>query len=453
MYNFLIVVFAVIIIFLIGYLLLNAIFNNKITCLIELFAVSFGLGAGLISIELFVVSWIGVRLNFFAVFLLVVINIFLLFLVARNRIKLGPLRSLTCNFNVVEIILISVIVISVVSTFLDALSLPICNCDAVATWSLKAKILYHETVRETNYFFEQSKSFSHPDYPLLVPFIQVYIYALLGYVDDRLVKIIFPVFFVCLLASVYSIQRVYYSRMHSLVFTAVLASLPPLLTEAVSGYADVPLSFFYFLMAGYLYLWVKDGKLTYLILSALFTGCAIFTKSEGLGLYLINLIVLVIFTISKFKKETITQLFIYIGLTITTIFCWFIFQTKGLVTQENYFSQLTLENIIKNIDRVPIILQAFVKEFVNLKRWNIVWIALLLSTILSFSNVFKKPIVYLILLFVLHPVMYLIVYIITPWQILPLLDCTLTRNLIHITPLAVYLISEEIGYILKRHYA
>src|SRR5258708_2504675 len=42
------------------------------------------------------------------------------------------------------------------------------------------------------YFSDTSRAWSHPTYPLLVPFAEFWIYSWLGRIDQQMVKVLFP---------------------------------------------------------------------------------------------------------------------------------------------------------------------------------------------------------------------------------------------------------------------
>ena len=454
-------VLAILVIFVIGYLLAVLILGQDAKCFIELFVISFALGAGFLSIEMFFLSWLGFKMVFFNILLLVAFNLILLFILNLKynngffTQQFGFRTTLTKVFNLslIEIVLTAVILFNVILVFVDSMAIPISNWDAIAIWSLKAKILFNETIKHSNYFFEPSKSFSHLDYPLLVPFVQVYLYSILGYIDDRLVKIIFPIFFVCILLTLYFAQRRYFSRIHSLVFASFLSTLIPFIIETSSGYADVPLTLFYFLSVVYLYVWIKEGKLKYILLAALFSSFMVFTKNEGLGLLVINILVLLIFNIFNYKNERIKQSLIYVLISVLLILPWMIFRQRISILTENYLAHFNILGIINNLDRVNIVFVRFIQEFINVSKWNIMWILLVITIFINIKNIFKNTAIFLLLFIICHLSLYYFIYIITPWEnVSALIDSSLERLLIHVAPLVLFYISKQVNYLNRSHF-
>ncbi len=452
MVDLIIAMMALAVILVIGYLLAAFILPNGISGPAELLAVSFGMGTGLIYTQMFIVSWLGYALSFSGLLIILSADVVLLLVFGLKKAKLIAAKLRATEYprlNLTETILLTVILANLLLIFIDALSLPMNSWDAIAIWSFKAKILYREPIRYSAYFSDPTKSYSHPDYPLLVPFIQSYIYRFLGSVDDRLARIIFPCFFLFLLLSVYSAVTNSASRKYGLFFTALLATAPCVVSDSSSGYVDVALAFYYFSMAAYLYLWMKKGSTEYIVLSALFSALAVCTKNEGMGLFLVGSAVIVLFNIVNLKKDNLKQLACYLATALAVMSPWLIFRRQITVIQEDYFSRLSLPIILHNAERIRVILTSFIREFINVNTWNVLWLIAALVILLSFRHVLRAPVVYLLLLLVMHLGMYILIYVITPWNIEVLIPSTLTRLLIHVAPVAMLLSSELVIAVYK----
>src|SRR3989339_985153 len=305
--NLIIAYLAIFLLLAAGFMLTVLITGDKITLKAELYAVSFGLGTGLVFLEMFIASWYGIPLCTKLFYIALFVNIVLLYIFSakklhKRKLSLVLMKKKTQKFGFVEVFLILVIIFNIALTLVDALALPMKDWDAVAIWSYKAKIIYYESIKSAGYFTDPTKSYSHPDYPLMVPFMQAYIYTAIGHVDDRLARLIFFSYYFFLLLFVYSLMSKSIARNHALFFTALFATLPALLNESVSGYSDLPLAFYYFPMAAYLYLFIKEGRSEHLALSAVFSALCVFAKNEGMALLLINLAVLAGFFFSKSRE-------------------------------------------------------------------------------------------------------------------------------------------------------
>ena len=79
------------------------------------------------------------------------------------------------------------------------------------------------------------------EYPLLVPLLVSAGYVFMGYVDDRLVKIFFWVYYLNLLGAFYYFVRPFSTRLVALILCVMLATVPRVMEQAAfggAGYAD-----------------------------------------------------------------------------------------------------------------------------------------------------------------------------------------------------------------------
>ena len=467
MLNIIKLLFAIAVIFVIGWSLLKLIIRDRTkTSLAERIALSFGLGAGTLTIGMFLLSFSCFQLNLLNTLLLstpFVVYLLWGYLLQGEKFKptfLGAeIKNKLKEFNLVDIILIALILFIILLVFADALIQPMHGWDETGFWALKAKILYHDATIYSTDFFDNTRVHPHKHYPLLIPLVESWIYMVFGHVDDRLVKAIFPLFFVSLLLIFQSSQRKFFPRTHSLLFTALVASMPvivvsklpyflPFITDwgngAATGYADVPLSFFYFISVVYLYMWMRDTtKKDYLLIAAIFSVFTIFTKLEGIALFLCNLsvfIAFILFDTKQFTKQKAAQVLIYL-LPLIVLLPWFIFQ-QNLPGDSGF--QFTIENFIHHLYRLPVILAYFLNVFLNPLHWSIMWILVGLTTVFTFKETFKKPLIYLFLMLVLHLSAYICMYLLTPiasveWH----MSYSLNRMLAHIVPAIAFLVSTQ----------
>jgi hypothetical protein len=257
----------------------------------------------------------------------------------------------------------------------------------------------------------------------------------------------------------YTTQRRFFSRQYSLVFTALLATIPAFVRSdkggaVFSGNADIPLAFFYTTGVIYLFCWMKERKREDLLISAVFSGLAIFTKNEGLGLFAVTVFCLSIFIFFNSKKgivrQNITSLSAYIIIPMLIILPWLIL-SMGMPTfieEENYPGHLTLGTIIGNVSRMPVILSSFCLELMDIRRWNIFWVLFGVAVIGGFKYILKSAIKYILLILILDFCLFVLVYTITPWDVKELISCSMTRLVIQITPIAVFIASLQIDMVL-----
>ncbi|MDY6950992.1 MAG: hypothetical protein SWE60_05735, partial [Thermodesulfobacteriota bacterium] len=108
---------------------------------------------------------------------------------------------------------ILVVVIAVQIGYLGSRSLlePETSFDGRVRWGLCAKSLYAERSLYTEYFNNPQDSYNLPFNPLLVPLQMTSMYLAMGGMHARLVKVVFVVYFVMLMAAFYDVARRYVS--------------------------------------------------------------------------------------------------------------------------------------------------------------------------------------------------------------------------------------------------
>jgi hypothetical protein len=444
---------ALILVLATGSLIAAQFFSRVILRFTELMALSFGLGTGFIFLEMFAVSWAGYRLRSGVLYAILAVNLVVLLpfaFVKLKKVLAAQRQPDKSKHGFIEILLIAVILLTTSLILVDSFVLPINSWDAIAIWSFKAKIFYSETIRHTLYFTDQTKSYSHPDYPVMIPFIQSYFYHAAGRVDDRLARMLFPSYFIFLLLFVYSALRRGLERKHALFFTALLASLPCFLSESVSGYVDVPFAFYYFPAILYLYLWMKENAADYIMLSAVFSALTVFAKNEGTAAFLISAVALAAFIILNRKKECLRHAGYYLVTSVVIMLPWLIFKRNITVIQEDYFSKLSLHNVFGNFDRLSVIFPSLFREFARLSNWNILWLIFAPAIIAGYKNFTRDPMRSLALILLMNIGLYVLIYVITPWDAQELIGFTLTRLLIHVAPIVVFICAEQTKYRLAR---
>ena len=154
--------------------------------------------------------------------------------------------------------------------------------DAWAIWNLKARYIFRGGANWKN-AFSSVLSFSHPDYPLLIPLSVAGSWILLG-TDTPIVpgaiSFIFTFATVILLSSSLTILR---SRGQGYAAGLALLGSSLFIVEGSHQYADAPAAFFYLAAAVLLALYDAasrpDKRL--LVLAGVVAGFAAWTKNEG----------------------------------------------------------------------------------------------------------------------------------------------------------------------------
>ena len=125
-----------------------------------------------------------------------------------------------------------------------SLSEPMWSNDFLAIWGFKGKTIFAAREVPGWLFTDTSVGFSHPEYPLGLPFLYAAVSFVLGRWDDQALAILFPMVLVAtLLALVGWLRRRGTSLAAALAAAAVLANFRPLYSAFLTGLADIPYSF------------------------------------------------------------------------------------------------------------------------------------------------------------------------------------------------------------------
>ena len=126
---------------------------------------------------------------------------------------------------------------------LRALTEPMWANDFVAIWGLKGKAIYTSSSLPRRLFEDPAFGFSHPEYPLGLPFLYAGVSFLAGRWDDHAMALVFPAFQAATLAVAFGwLRRRGASRVVALAAAAILAGFEPLYSAFLTGMAEVPLS-------------------------------------------------------------------------------------------------------------------------------------------------------------------------------------------------------------------
>jgi len=418
---------------------------------LEQSGLSYLFGMGIISLQIFLMGACGIsytRVNVLAPWVFIAaINV----LMSVRRHSDRKNRD-TSHFPVLkkrigkwDVSLFFLIALQTAYNAFRALMRPIESYDAVAIHALKAKVIYLSGGVGENFFGNISSFFqgAHPDYPLLIPLSQAWVYTFLGNLNDILVKMIFPIFYLSFILVFYAVlKRITKSRLTALLFTFLLATVKQFSDYSTIGYTDLETGIYFAIGLFYLYLWFQEKEARFLAISLISSVLCLWTKNEGMLLALINVSVFLFYTlanIAKSKNRRILPFLLYAGVLACAILAWTGFkESRGLVNENFNLSMVSAGNLKVGLGKVPGILYEYQKQFFGFKKWNIIWILSFLVFLTGFKAAFSKNIKYVTAALFLFSIGYSAVYIFSAVDIKFFLHSTGSRFLLHILPVAVF---------------
>ncbi len=127
---------------------------------------------------------------------------------------------------------------------LRALTEPMWSNDFLAIWGLKGKTIFAAGGVPRRLFDDPSLGFSHPEYPLGLPFLYAALSFLSGRWDDHAMALLFPFLQASTLLALFGwLRRRGAAPVLALGAAALLALFEPLYSAFLTGMADVPYSF------------------------------------------------------------------------------------------------------------------------------------------------------------------------------------------------------------------
>ncbi len=414
----------------------------------EKLALSFLIGCGILSLEMLLLGAFKIKLivpNILAG--AAVILALPLYLSIKNKTLAFNFKSwLTIDkLKWYELSLFGLILLRIAFVLFENLIKPVITVDAFANWSFRAKVFFVESGLllnpESNYLLGAG----HVFYPLNIPLMETWIFNVLGYWNDELIKILFGLFFISLLIVFYSSIKRFASRFVALLSTYLLSTLPLLVHHATIAYADLPVCAYFTASVLFMFNYFKSNDNKYLYISALLAGIGTWTKTEGTPLLIINLVVLAIFYYrSKHEKmDAIKNTLSYFMLALIFKLPWSLVNMAYHVPK-NLYHRIQYENIFANIYRIPVIISYFYNKMFFYGNWNIAWFVFLVFLILSYNHLkeLRKfyTLIYIFLFFMAFSFMY---YITENYRWL-LDGTTLNRNVLVIMPLVIYFIATNL---------
>jgi len=220
-------------------------------------------------------------------------------------------------------IFVFLIFINFLAVLFFALLFPIRFWDAIACWSLKGRAFFIDA-SIIPFFKSHDYQFAHLSYPLYLPLMQTWIYAWMGKINENLVKVIFPLFYLSDLFILYYLFSKKYKRVIAIIYVFIFSALPVVMDHGYIEYTNLIFAIILMLAVYFFYNYINGASQIslsvpqnssvaaidpetkdYLLLSTIFFGILAQIRSEGLfflGIFLIISLVFNIVFIYKIKK-------------------------------------------------------------------------------------------------------------------------------------------------------
>lgn len=297
-----------------------------------------------------------------------------------RRTDLAPAQDLTRR-HWADAALAFLLATQILVLFVAAVRAPL-GWDGLFNFEMKARLAFEHTPSgqyPLAYLSDASRAWSHPEYPLLVPFAEWWIYAWLGRVDQLAVKVLFPLFYLSAIGLLWgAVRRSAGARAASV--TAVLAGLLPpltLLPGAVSGYADVPLTAAVVGACSFTWLGVKTRSGEILVLAGALGAVAAWTKMEGL-LLAACIGVPAVAVMWSMRGEPAAagvarwQMTAPVWLPMAVAIPWLVIgEVYGMPPAD--LAALSVDVVARRLDQNAVLASMMARELVRPGHWGLIW--------------------------------------------------------------------------------
>ena len=310
--------------------------------------------------------------------------------------------------------------------------------DGIFNFEMKARLIYENNPAgqlPLEYFSDTSRAWSHPEYPLMIPFAEFWIYSWLGRVDQSAIKILFPLFYCSAVALLAGAVRRFSSARTALLTALALGVLPPLtyLPGAASGYADVPLATSLVGAVSFAYLGLVSDDTDALYLSGVLGAIASWTKLEGLMLACsLGLLTLAIGLVLRRRRAVAV-----FAIPIVLMAPWLIFQRLYGMPSSDF--AVPSNGIFSNMHRLPEIAGVVGGELLRPGHWGLLWPCWLMAIGLQLRFDRRAMCEWLLVAAVVVPItVYILVFTFSTWpDVNEHVRLAIPRLLVPLAPIAL----------------
>lgn len=277
------------------------------------------------------------------------------------------------------------IIVSLILVVIKALTLPIMTYDAMATVAYKAKLFFFE---------DRPPSLAmlpHKTYPLLVAFSETWTALNLGYWHDAWVKIVFPVILLAFTVVHYYFLKACSNWKWASAGLALLLTSNLIVFHASISYRDIHLMYYNCCTIMAIALWFKSRNPRFLILAGFLAGLGSFTKLEGTAFLSIYTTLLGLSSIYLYRTNFLATVQNFMRFIIPSgLICgWYHFVKivyGALKDGSGAIDKTGFELDLRNLALLPDVILTYRDNMFFTGNWNLIWLAALMSFILSFGR-------------------------------------------------------------------
>ncbi len=322
--------------------------------------------------------------------------------------------------------------------------------DALSIWSLKAWVLFHDGAFTTAEFGDARRFHFHPNYPLLLPLAEVFLFGIRGEAIDVTAKVVLAFSHLGIVLVVFAHFEPRLGRVPAILLAALVSATPQFYRSdeslsfagsVPSGYADPLLAALVGSAAIVAIDWIAVRRARDAAAAGLLLGLAVCTKNEGLALTAVFLAALgLAVAIDRRGGATRRGILAGAGVLVAIALPWLLARRGLLVADENYLGRLRYEVVVDSMWRVKIILVSWLAEALAVDRQGLAWVLAPFALVGGRRRLTTGPVLFLALVVAGGLAVYGVVFLVSPLLTLDQIRSALPRTLFHLAPLAVVLV-------------
>lgn len=368
----------VLFIILIGYSFGELFLFHKSYSLLKKLGLSYALGFGFIGLQMFFYQLINIGWSTFTISLPWCLLILIYLKNKGFRINYENVRRYFWEqgFTRLEKALMALIFLIVFFVGIESVIRPVQAWDGWDNWVLRSNVFYLNNGIDRYYF-----NYTTDSYPLIIPLTVAYGYISLGKIDDTAILLFYYMFYVSLGALFYSVAKDRGGRKLALLFTFLLLSTQNFVRHGGRyevGQADLAVGFYIFAGTVVLLDYLKYKSKRTLLLLAILLGVAGQIKNDSLP-FIILVLAILSFRMVRDKKYSRILLLSPLPLIMLP---WEIFKKVNQLHPNFLFRN----GVELHLDRLPSVIIALSKEFINIQNWNLLWIIFIFCLIAFRKN-------------------------------------------------------------------
>ncbi len=389
------------------------------TSLTELLGLGLVFGFGTTAFFYFLWGWIGFRYSSILASFWMVLGLILgtgtLLVRFRASRKTAEETETSAADKDFKTLCLAIVLFLGLTTVIQSLMTPQRFWDERAIFGLKSIVLFQEGTLQNEALLHPDFVQYHPKYPLLIPLNETHFYLLLGEVNDRWSKIMFPLLYLGMVLCFQGVlQRTTRQPARTWMFTLMLATVPSMVPWEygfLSGQGDGPVSCFHTMTLLYLWSFLSELKRTepdpavlktLPLVAGMSAGMTVFTKDEGIAFFLIDLIAFTMISLFYFRDRLLSMALTAVKFGLTTLLLitpWLLYRKHLPATTEmTYFSRMQITNLTEGVAALQWAVTHLLEcMFLEAWRWGLQWWALLISLFAFPARAFRPQQLFLLL--------------------------------------------------------